>query len=231
MPWWSLRVGRRGWISKRGFSVGVGRARVGQSWPKIGIPPGAARTNYELDHFVDIPQVEEHQSDRERAEYQEWLATQPENVKQAALDVQIARAREQLGVEASLSQSRSEPANTEEDSVDFSGYREELVRELAALTDASSAEHRKDLTEMLAEHDRMEAEWKRWEAEHAAAQRETDDTFAEIDRLAEEYDELALADEIATMKARDPQEWARLLASLPAADRENMRRIEKKHGA
>ena len=76
MPWWSLRVGRRGRVSRRGFSVGAGRLRVGTRWPGISGSHAASRpsdrlANLDLSHDLDAAE--------ETADYQTWLSGQPDD--------------------------------------------------------------------------------------------------------------------------------------------------------
>ena len=52
----------------------------------------------------------------------------------------------------------------------------------------------------------------------------------EVGALTDDEADAELAEEIRVMKARDPREWVRLLASFPAADREKLRDVERRFG-
>jgi hypothetical protein len=88
--WWSLRVGRRGRVSKRGLIVGAGRLRLGASWPKAPRRPSDQGTSQRTTADLSGPNKE--------AELQEWLAAQPDDVKAAALDARLAEAEKELGL-------------------------------------------------------------------------------------------------------------------------------------
>jgi hypothetical protein len=58
-----------------------------------------------------------------------------------------------------------------------------------------------------------------------------EDEVAAVMAISDEDEvDLQLADEIAIMKARDPREYARLLASLPDEDRAKMQAVERRYG-
>jgi hypothetical protein len=48
--------------------------------------------------------------------------------------------------------------------------------------------------------------------------------------MSDDDADLALAEERRVMKARDPREFVRFLASLPAEERANLKAVAKKHG-
>lgn len=99
-----FRIGRRTRVSTRGLSVGAGRARVGASWrgvlPKHRKRPGASRDG--TDHLVadDLILDEESGAASEylegTAEHQAWLAGRAEDIKEAGLEAELARAKMSL---------------------------------------------------------------------------------------------------------------------------------------
>lgn len=58
----------------------------------------------------------------------------------------------------------------------------------------------------------------------------SDDEVDEALGMSDDEAEHALAEELRVMKSRDPREFVRFLATLPAEERANLTAIVKKHG-
>lgn len=92
MAWWSFRVGKGSRVSRRGLSVGAGRLRVGSSWPKLRMPSTPKGSQQRLR-----PRDDRRVEADLNAEQLAWLATQPEDVKVAGVEAELAVAKKVLG--------------------------------------------------------------------------------------------------------------------------------------